>query len=461
MQAGLLLPHQLFENLPFQSERLFLYEDPLFFEQFTFHKSKLFFHCASMSAYAEKKGAKIIRDLDVLKAATVVEIIDPIDDWALQRLSKLPIKIHTSPGFLLTDKEVKKSLVKARNPRMSAFYADQRVKFQLLLDENKKPLGGKWSFDAENRKRLPKGLPIPALQSPSPSKHTKAAEQRIGIDYVNNPGKVAHLYPTTHEEAKAWLKSFVTERLESFGPYEDFISKEETFLFHSALSPLLNTGLLTPHEVIDALGSVDAPLNSTEGFIRQVIGWREFIRGIYVLHGGFERTHNFFNFHRPLPKSFWDGTTGIDPVDNAIRKVLNTGYCHHIERLMVLGCFMLLCEIDPSAVYTWFMELFIDAYDWVMVPNVYGMSQFADGGLFATKPYLCGSNYILKMSDYKKGPWCEIWDGLYWRFIDRQRSLFERNHRSSMMVRQLDKMPQERKDRLFNAAEQYINHHLI
>lgn len=279
---------------------------------------------------------------------------------------------------------------------------------------------------------------------------------RIAKEFPSNPGQVAHLYPTTHAEAKAWLAAFIKERLDAFGPYEDFISQDATFLFHSALSPLLNTGLLTPRDVIDAVRDVAAPLNSLEGFIRQVIGWREFVRGIYVMYGRFERTHNFFKFTRSLPRSFWEASTGIEPVDGAIRKVLKTGYCHHIERLMVLGCFMLLCEIDPDEVYRWFMELFIDAYDWVMVPNVYGMSQFADGGLFATKPYICGSNYIVKMSDYKKGPWCEIWDGLYWRFIDHHRSLFEKNHRSSMIVRQLDKMSAERKERLFTAAEHFL-----
>lgn len=461
MTVGLLLPHQLFENLPFKSKDLLLYEDPLFFKQFAFHKSKLFFHIASMSAYAEEKGATIIKDLGQLSKAQTVEIIDPVDDWALKRLKKYPLKIYPSPSFLLTNQEVEQSIGDSKNPRMSTFYANQRVKLQLLVDEEERPRGGKWSFDAENRKRLPKGCPIPPLPTMSRSQHTEIAHERIKEEFAQNPGEIAHLYPTTHAEAKEWLRAFISERLEGFGPYEDFISKDETFLFHSALSPLLNSGLLTPHEVIEAVRDIDIPLNSLEGFIRQIIGWREFVRGIYCIHGRSERTSNFFNFKRPLPHSFWEASTGIDPVDGAIQKVLKTGYCHHIERLMVLGCFMLLCEIDPNAVYNWFMELFIDAYDWVMVPNVYGMSQFADGGIFATKPYICGSNYILKMSDYKKGPWCEIWDGLYWRFIDRNRPLFEKNPRSSMMVRQLEKMPQERKERLYAAAEEFLSHRLI
>jgi deoxyribodipyrimidine photolyase-related protein len=155
-------------------------------------------------------------------------------------------------------------------------------------------------------------------------------------------------------------------------------------------------------------------------------------------------------------ESFWNGTTGIEPIDITIKKVLESGYCHHIERLMVIGNFMLLCEFDPDEVYRWFMELFIDAYDWVMVPNVYGMSQFADGGIMSTKPYISGSNYLLKMSDYKKGPWCEIWDALYWRFIYLHKDFFLKNPRMSMMVRQVEKMESERFNKLMKTAEDYL-----
>lgn len=166
-------------------------------------------------------------------------------------------------------------------------------------------------------------------------------------------------------------------------------------------------------------------MNSLEGFVRQVLGWREFIRGIYHVVGSKQRTTNYWGFTRKIPQSFYDGTTGIVPLDNVIQKLVKTGYSHHIERLMVLSNFMLLCEFDPDEVYRWFMEMYIDAYDWVMVPNVYGMGQFADGGLMCTKPYISGSNYVLKMSDYKKdGKWTEIWDGLFWRFMHVHRDFF-------------------------------------
>jgi deoxyribodipyrimidine photolyase-related protein len=184
----------------------------------------------------------------------------------------------------------------------------------------------------------------------------------------------------------------------------------------------------------------EVSLNSLEGFLRQVIGWREFVRLVYLHAGSQQRTRNSWGLSRSLPASFYDGTTGIVPFDRSIQRALKHGYCHHIERLMVLGNFMLLCDIAPNSVYRWFMEMFIDAYDWVMVPNVYGMSQHADGGLMTTKPYISGSSYIHKMSDYPKGAWSEIWDALYWRFIDRERSFFGQNPRMRVMVGQLDRM---------------------
>ena len=177
---------------------------------------------------------------------------------------------------------------------------------------------------------------------------------------------------------------------------------------------------------------------------------------MYETRGSDERTRNFWGFTKKIPKSFYDGTTGIAPIDQTIKKTLETGYCHHIERLMVLGNFMMLCEFDPDEVYRWFMELFIDSYDWVMVPNVYGMSQFADGGLMASKPYISGSNYLKKMSNYKKGEWQAVWDGLFWRFMDKHRGFFKKNPRLGMLVAMFDKMPQEKRQQHLENAAVYL-----
>ena len=223
---------------------------------------------------------------------------------------------------------------------------------------------------------------------------------------------------------------------------------------------MLNVGLITPNAVIDSCLKYatdnDIPINSTEGFVRQIIGWREFIRGMYECRGSEERTTNFWNFDKKIPSSFYDGTTGIPPIDKTIKKILQTGYCNHIERLMVIGNFMMLCEFDPDEVYRWFMELFIDSYDWVMVTNIYGMSQFADGGLMATKPYISGSNYLMKMSNYKKGEWQATWDGLFWRFMDTHRAFFLSNPRLGMLVRMYDKMPKEKQQSHLENASNYL-----
>jgi deoxyribodipyrimidine photolyase-related protein len=246
-----------------------------------------------------------------------------------------------------------------------------------------------------------------------------------------------------------------------FGDFEDAILREEIIINHSVISPMLNIGLLTPDQIITQLIAFSrengVPINSLEGFIRQVIGWREFIRGIYISKGTEERTKNYWAFDKKIPASFYDGTTGILPIDETIKKILKTGYCHHIERLMVLGNFMLLCEFDPDEVYRWFMELFIDSYDWVMVPNVYGMSQYADGGLMSSKPYVSGSNYLMKMSDYPKGEWQEVWDALFWRFLDKQRVFFLKNPRLSMLVRTFDKWDESKKISMHEKADKYLS----
>jgi len=220
-------------------------------------------------------------------------------------------------------------------------------------------------------------------------------------------------------------------------------------------------GLITPQDVIEKTfiyhERKQFPLNSLEGFIRQVIGWREFIRGIYNLKGRDESNGNFWNHDRFLTKDWYEGTTGITPLDDTIKDCVNYGYTHHIPRLMIIANIMNLSRIHPAEIYKWFMEMFVDSADWVMTPNVYGMGTFADGGLFATKPYSCGSNYILKMSNYKKGEWCETLDGLYWSFISDNELFFKKNPRLSIICNSLNRMDPKRKEIIFNKANNFIN----
>jgi len=227
------------------------------------------------------------------------------------------------------------------------------------------------------------------------------------------------------------------------------------------LSMSLNMGLLTPTSVVKQSLTYaeknNIPINSLEGFIRQVIGWREFIRGVYRNYSEKMIERNFWNHSRKLSDNWYDATTGIAPLDDAILASEKFGYTHHINRLMVISSIMNMSRIHPDEIFRWFMEMFVDSADWVMVPNVYGMGTFSDGGIFATKPYICGSSYIMRMSNFKKGDWCEIVDGLYWKFISDNKDFFTKNPRLSLMVRALDKLDSDRKRRIFNTAEEFIH----
>ena len=398
------------------------------------------------------------------KNVTVIHVVDPVDEMLSRRLKRfaaekhIALRLYDSPNFLSPQEFLQGTLAGKKKPFMARFYEAQRKRMKILLDKNDGPLGGQWSFDSENRAKLPKRHIVPR-EPHAQAEEWKNAAREIKAAFPHNPGNLRDFrWPVTHEQAEEWLQQFVIERLHDFGIYEDAIAVDHTFLYHSAITPALNIGLLHPQQVIDAvMAHADrVPINSLEGFVRQVIGWREFMRGIYQFHGNTIRRRNFWNFTRRMPQSFYDGTTGIAPVDRVIRLLLSEGYCHHIERLMVLGNFFLLCRIHPDDVYRWFMEMFVDSYDWVMVPNVYGMSQFADGGTFTTKHYLSGSNYIKKMSNEESGPWCEIWDGLFWSFIDEQSSFFLKNPRLSMMVRTWEKMPTEKREHHLLVAQEFL-----
>lgn len=465
-------------------------EENLFFTQYAFHKQKLILHRASMKAFAAELTAnghmveyintieptsdiRKLMDALALKGIEQIHVTDPTDEWLLKRIEKsaerngITLQLYTNPNFIHTPEEIDTYFSTKKNYFQTDFYIHQRKKGKILLTEKEQPLGGKWTFDAENRERYPKNRPEPHHPFPATNAYVAEAIDYVQQHFPNNPGKAgnpfgkyAHFYPVTTAESEQWLSHFLQEKFALFGPYEDAIVKDASILYHSVLTPMLNIGLLNPKNIIDQALETGAqyniPLNSLEGFIRQIIGWREFIRAVYQRENITQRTRNFWGFKRKIPASFWNGTTGIVPVDQVIKKVLDSGYAHHIERLMVLGNFMLLCEFDPDEVYRWFMELFIDSYDWVMVPNVYSMTQFADGGLMTTKPYISGSNYIMKMSDYEKGSWQQIWDGLFWRFMHVHRDFFLSNPRLGMLVKTFDKMKTEKQQEHLQHAEKFL-----
>lgn len=485
--ATLIFPYQLFLEHPSLNKNIpvWLVEEYLFFRQYRFHQQKILLHRASMKYYEERlqKQGYVVHYVDALQSESDVRKLiakldtagvksihytDPTDTWLHKRIqqaaSKASITLHCSdsPNFLNTLKILHTYFDGRKTYFQTDFYVAQRKARKLLLEKDGKPLGGKWTYDAENRVKMPKGKTPPRLHPASEHKTIEEANQYVKRNFSDHYGETAaFIYPVTHEAAEKWLDTFLEERFAEFGTYEDAMVQQENFLYHSVLTPMLNIGLLSPQQILDkALATAtrkNIPLNSLEGFVRQITGWREFIRIIYEREGSRQRTKNYWGFTRKIPASFWNGSTGIPPIDIIIKRILKTGYCHHIERLMVLGNFMLLCEFDPDEVYRWFMEMFIDSYDWVMVPNVYGMTQFADGGLMTTKPYISGSNYLMKMGDWQKGTWQEIWDGLFWRFMHEHRDFFGQNPRLGMLLNTFDRMSDEKRKAHLSHAEAFLS----
>lgn len=483
----IVFPHQLFEDvmqLP-HSTTIILVEDDLFYRHYHFHAQKLILHRASMQVFKTRledtdfsviyietspsRESKDALEAELKKLSPKkVSYYDVVDDWLERRLEaissscKIRFDRLNSPAFLTTRGQLDDYFSHQPN-RMQQFYQWQRRRLDVLMNQDGSPVGGKWSYDDANRKKLPSNVTLPRsyLVDETDRVSVDEATQWVGQHFPDNLGSSESFkYPVSHRHAEKWLRQFVVERLNTFGPYEDAISKTETELFHSKLSPLLNIGLLTPQGVLDVViehaESHQIAIESLEGFIRQLIGWREYMRATYLRYGREMRTSNHLKLSGRLARCWWDGTTGLEPVDVTIKRVLDTGYAHHIERLMILGNAMLLMRIHPDYVYEWFMSLFIDAYDWVMVPNVYAMSQFAAGEKITTKPYVSGSNYIRKMSNYSKGDWTNDWDALYWCFVRDFRETFEKNYRSSMMVKLYDKMPIEKKQAMSKRIEKYV-----
>jgi deoxyribodipyrimidine photolyase-related protein len=484
VQISIVFPHQLFRENPCLdvSREVLLIEDPLYFTQLRFHKQKLILHRASMQAYAARLkalGNRVryiphdaypgLRELLLALAGEGVKAVhctEPTDYLLERRLRRctarhdMALHCYANPNFLTDRQALHDLLGRDRRYVMAHFYMKQRRRLGLLM-ENGKPVGGRWSFDSDNRKRLPRQHNPPSPWVPPETAWVQEARAYVARHFPDHYGTGTDFsWPVTHAQAEQVLIDFLQHRLHSFGDYEDAISRQQSTIYHSLLTPALNIGLLSPQQVLERVLETtrgqSVPLNSLEGFIRQIIGWREFMRGIYELEGVYLRTCNYFAHERRLPGSLWSGNTGIAPLDTVIRRVMETGWCHHIERLMILSNFMLLCEFHPDAVYEWFMALFVDAYDWVMVPNVYGMGQYADGGLITSKPYVSGSNYLLKMSDFRRDAWCQLWDALYWRWIWKNRRTFREHPRMGMMVRAVERMDATRRAALLATADDFL-----
>jgi len=423
----LILPHQLYSK-KFLSKKYkyVLWEHPQYFTKYAFNNKKLILHRGSMKHYYDylkEKGFKVKyipfnkKFVPSRKDKTYI-LFDPIDK-IIKQLPGKPIIVE-SPNFLLNKELYAKYRKKTKNFFFNAFYMWSKKQIDLMPAIKSK--------DKENRKKLPKDIDIPELPSNKRDlAYIKEASKYVEKHFGNNYGNSVveeFVYPISRKTAKVWLRDFINKKMKNFGKYQDAIKSDDSYLFHSVLSSSLNIGLLNPWDVVKEVmkNKKKIPLNSLEGFIRQLF-WREYQRYCYIYIDF--KGHNYFGNRKKLNKKWYNGTVvseggEVSPVNDCIKKAFKNGYLNHIERLMVMANYMNLSGIHPEEMFKWFMEFPIDSYEWVMRQNV-DMGSFMTGGLTMRRPYLSSSNYILKMSDYKKGKWSEKWDKLYKAFLKKHK----------------------------------------
>jgi deoxyribodipyrimidine photolyase-related protein len=467
-----IFPHQLY-NPKFidlkNYKNIIIIEEPRFFTDFLFHKLKLAYHRATMKKYYDtiKKIHQHVKYIEFSKVNNVfykkleeINIYDPYDKKLIDKLNKLlKVNIIDNLQFLVSSNE----LTKQDKYRHDSFYKFMRIKYNILVDNKNKPIGGQWSFDKENRLKFPNDIKVPPLPRVKNNKYIVEAKEYVNRHFPNNYGSHDYfIYPIDHKSTINWLNNFLSKRLKLFGKYEDGVSTKHSFGFHSVLSPMMNIGLLRDIEVLEISNNYynknksKIPIESYEGFIRQIIGWRQYVYCLYTLEGHNMEKSNLLNHKNKLNEKWWDNV-GITPINFLIEKIKKYAYVHHIERLMFLSNWLLLNQIHPKEVYRIFMEWTIDAYDWVMVPNVFGMGQ-ASSDIMMTRVYFSSSNYILKMSDFKndESNWIKTWDALYYNFIKDHKTKLAANYATAMQVKHYNNKTSSEKNEIELLANNYF-----
>jgi len=383
--------------------------------------------------------------------------------------NQVALEIREDRHFYTTPEDFEAHAEGRKSLRMEFFYREQRKRFDVLMDENGKPEGGGWNFDKENRGNF--GKSGPEDPGAGPVHRADAVTQEV-LDLVNDrfaehPGSLERFtWPVTREEAKRDLAMFIKERLPIFGQYQDAMWQGEPWLYHSLISSSLNLKLLNPREVVEAAEAAyhsgDAPIAAVEGFIRQILGWREYVRGIYWMHMPEYLERNAMGAEEDLPDFYWTGETELECLRQSIGQTLEHGYAHHIQRLMVTGLYALLLGVHPKRVHEWYLAVYVDAVEWVELPNTLGMSQYGDGGLMGSKPYVATGKYIQKMSNYcqacpmnpakRTGEDACPYTTLYWDYLLRHEEKLRQNQRMSLQVRNLDRISPEEKDAIRERA---------
>lgn len=380
------------------------------------------------------------------------------------------VEIRQDTRFLASPEEFASWAKNRSQLRMEYFYREMRKKYGVLMEDNQ-PVGGEWNYDSENRKPPNAGLNIPKPYQNSNDAITQEVITLVSNKFNQHFGNLEPFnFAVTRAQALEVLQRFIDQRLSHFGDYQDAMIQDEPWMYHSHISFYLNCGLLLPLECIEAAQNAYyqnlAPLNAVEGFIRQIMGWREYVRGIYWLNMPEYAQANFFNATRGLPHFYWDANTHLNCIRQCVIETKQNAYAHHIQRLMILGNFALLAGIEPKQVNEWFLIVYADAYEWVELPNVSGMILFADGGYLASKPYAAGGNYINKMSNYckhcrykvskKNGPDACPFNYLYWDFLARNRDKLQSNHRIAMMYKTYDKMDEDKKQAITMDSQGFL-----
>ena len=422
----------------------------------------------SFTQAVEKTLAKHKIDEIIVTSPGEYRVLTEINIW--QELFGLPVDIREDARFLCNQVEFKNWSKDRKNLRMEYFYREMRKKYSILMDGDQ-PIGGKWNFDLENRKPPNPNFDIPETFSSEPDAVTLDVMQLVEDKFSDHMGVLSDFhFAINAAQAKIALEQFIDERLKYFGDFQDAMIQGKPWMYHSHVGLYLNCGLLSPLECIQAAEQAyhdsHAPLNAVEGFIRQILGWREFVRGIYWNEMPDYASLNFFEAERDLPAFYWDADTKMNCVHQSVKETSQNAYAHHIQRLMVLGNFALLTGIDPVQVNAWFLSVYADAFEWVELPNVSGMALFADGGYLASKPYAAGGGYINKMSNYckscsysvtkKSGPDACPFNYLYWDFLERNRNKLGNNHRIGMMYKVYDRMSEEKKEMIKGDSNEFL-----
>ena len=394
-------------------------------------------------------------------------------EWRLiEALGDMPLTVRMieDDRFLASHSEFDDWAEDRKELRMEWFYREMRRKTGYLMD-GKDPEGGKWNYDHDNRKPAPGDVDFGGPMQFTPDEVTEEVLTLVEERFGENFGTLRPFWFATEPgQARRALSHFISGGLAKFGDFQDAMLEKDKFLYHSILSMYINAGLLDWREVCDAVQAAydagDVPLNAAEGFIRQIIGWREYMRGIYYREGPDYTRRNVLNHQRGLPWFYWGGETDMNCIAHAVAETRDEAYAHHIQRLMVTGNFALLAGIDPAEVHEWYLAVYADAYEWVEAPNVIGMSQFADGGIVGSKPYVSSGNYIAKMSDYcggcaydvkqKTGEGACPFNLLYWAFMERHRERFEKNPRMAQMYRTWDRMDEGKRETVLAEAEEFL-----